>query len=123
MPEATFFRGEALVQLGQPAAAEPCFSEVLRRWPDSRLARRRCSGWASRPIWPGHDKAARAALEQFVAKFPGDARNAYALVYLAETTLADGEAAAAQRLFAQALPTYPQGPLAAECRLGLAKAA
>ena len=26
--EATFFRGEALVQLGQPALAEPCFSEA-----------------------------------------------------------------------------------------------
>ncbi|HTU27037.1 MAG TPA: tetratricopeptide repeat protein, partial [Pirellulales bacterium] len=36
--EATFYRGEALVQLGQPAQAEPCFSDLLRRWPEHRLA-------------------------------------------------------------------------------------
>ena len=70
----------------------------------------------------GHDKLARTALQQFVTQFPGDARNAYALVYLAETMLTEGDAAAASRLFAQSLSTYPEGPLAAECRFGLAKA-
>ncbi len=122
VPEATFFRGEALVQLGQPAEAEPCFNEVLRRWPDSRMVPQAMFRRGESAYLAGHDKTAHSALEQFVTKYPSDARNAYALVYLAETTLAEGDAAAAQRLFTQAMEAYPRGPLAAECRLGLGKA-
>ncbi|HEX4144290.1 MAG TPA: tetratricopeptide repeat protein [Pirellulales bacterium] len=119
--EATFFRGEALVQLGQPALAEPCFSELLRRWPDSRWAPQAMFRRGEAAYLVGHDRAARAALEQFIKRFPNDARNAYALVYLGETLLAEGDATAAKRLFSQALETYPNGPMAPECRLGLGK--
>ncbi|HEY1784928.1 MAG TPA: tetratricopeptide repeat protein [Pirellulales bacterium] len=120
--EATFFRGEALVQLGQPALAEPCFSEVLRRWPDSRLVPQAMFRRGEAAYLSGHDRLAGTALQQFVAQFPDDARNAYALVYLGETLLAEDDIAAAKRLFKQSLATYPQGPLVTECRFGLAKA-
>jgi TolA-binding protein len=122
LAEAMFFRGEALVQLGQPALAEPCFGELLRRWPDSRLAPQAMFRRGEAAYLAGHDRLARAALQQFVTQFPGDARNAYALPYLGETLLVEGDAGAAKRLFNQSLSTYPQGPLAAECRLGLGKA-
>jgi cellulose synthase operon protein C len=121
-PESTFFRGEALVQLGQLVEAETCFGELLHRWPESRFAAPALFRRGEAAYLAGHDRAARSALEQFVARHPADPRNAYALAYLAETTLTAGEAQAARQLFDQALSTYPQGPLATECRLGLGKA-
>ncbi len=119
--EATFFRAEALVQLGQLVEAETCFGELLRRWPEGRFAAPALFRRGEAAYLAGHDRPARAALEQFVARNPTDPRNAYALAYLAETTLTAGEPKAARELFDQALTTYPQGPLAAECRLGLGK--
>ena len=94
--EATFFRGEALVQLGQPAAGRTLLrrsAAPLARQPtgsagDVSLA-------ARRPIWPGTTDGPMRHSQQFVRQYPGDTRNAYALVYLAETTLTEGDAAAA----------------------------
>ncbi|HTU27511.1 MAG TPA: tetratricopeptide repeat protein, partial [Pirellulales bacterium] len=70
----------------------------------------------------GHDRAARASLEAFVEKYPSDPRNAYALVYLAETLLAAGESSAAKKYCARAMQDHPQGPMATECQLCQAKA-
>ncbi len=61
-------------------------------------------------------------MNQFVERFPSDKLNAYVLAYLADMALEKNDLAAAQKLYERSLHDYPDGPLADDCRFGLARA-
>lgn len=119
---AEFFLGEALVQQGKYDAALERFDQSLAREPEGRYARQSLFR-AGEAAYLLHDyDTARSRIADFVEQFPDDALNAYALPYLAQIKLEAGEAEAAHRAFTAALEKYPEGALANDCRLGLARA-
>jgi TolA-binding protein len=119
--DATFFLGEALVQLDRHAEAGPCFSEVLRRQPDHRHARQALFRAGESAWLCGRRDDAQRDLERFVERYASDALGAYAVPYLGEIALASGDFAAAQEYYAAALSAFPQGPLVDDCRFGMAR--
>ena len=120
--QAVFFSGEALVQLGQFDAAGARFEQLLDRYPKSRFARQAMFRRAEAAYVAGQHKRARSLLDEFYAKYPSDDFNEFVLPYLAELMLDEHEAEAARKMFTQAIELYPEGALAGECQLGLAKA-
>ncbi len=116
-----FYYGEALAQLGLHAEARTQFTELLTRDPQNRFARQSLFRSGEAAYLAGDDNVARRDLETFLAQYPNDELQAYALPYLAQVELVEGNAAAAQRLFLKELEQFERGPLADECRLGLAQ--
>jgi cellulose synthase operon protein C len=120
--QARFFYGEALAQLGRYAEARTQFGELLRRDPQNRYARQAQFRGGEAAFLAGDAIAARGDLQAFRDSYPDDELNAYALAYLGTLQLQDGNGAAAQQLFSISLAQFNNGPLADECRLGLAEA-
>ncbi len=119
---ARFFYGEALVQLGRWQEARQAFTLVLQQDPggDHAPAAQFRAGEAAYMV--GDDEAARRDLDAFHRAHADDPLNAYALPYLASLAMQDHDAAAVEKLFAEAIELYPEGPLAVESRFGLAQA-
>ncbi len=120
---ATFFLAEALVQLGQYDAAHTSFHEFLQRSPGHRYARQALFRTGETAFLIGKRDEARRDLEEFRQQYPQDATCAFVLPYLAEIALDGGNHQQAQSLYREALQNFPNGPLADECRFGLARAA
>jgi len=118
-----FYYGEALAQLGQHAEARTQFSELLKREPQHRFARQALFRSGETAYFCGDDVAARRDLEAFLVQHPKDELLAYALPYLAQIELSQGQPGSARAQFAKALEQFEDGPLAEECRLGLARCA
>lgn len=118
---ALFYTGEALVQLGNYAQASKQFRQYLDG--DGELefeaeARFRIGEGA---YFRGQYDIAQQELVQFRESHPRDAHNQYALVYLGEMALSDGDAVEAQRLFSQVLADHADGEMVYDSRFGLAK--
>lgn len=120
--QARFFYGEALAQLNRPEEARRQFAELLRRDPDHRYARQALFRSGEAAYLAGDAAAARRDLQEFRQRYGQDALCGYVLPYLASLELQSGNAVAAEPLFAEALAKFETGPLADECRLGLARA-
>jgi len=118
---AHFYLGESLVQLRQFDAAAAQFHEFLRANSDTTLARKALFRAGESDYLAGHLDAAQRDLERYVTQYPDDALCAYALPYLAEMAKTNGRAADAEKLFRQSLGKHPAGPLAEDCRYGLAR--
>ncbi len=100
----------------QPARL-PRLAMTTPSWPVNH-----CSAPAKPVTWRASLTRPRQRLDDFSAKFPDDALNAYALPYRGEIALAEERPTEAAQLFQVALERFPSGPLADDCRLGLARA-
>ncbi len=120
--QAHFFRGEALVQVGQNDRARDSFQGFLDRAPSHKHAPRALFRIAEIAYLTGDGDAARQALQRFHGKYPNDDLLSFVLPYLGELTLEAGDAAGAQDLYVDALERFPTGPRSDECRFGLGRA-
>jgi TolA-binding protein len=120
--QARFYQGECLVQLKRFAEAGTYFRELFASGPEDRIARKALFRAAESSYFAGQSVEARRDLEKFLARDPSDKLNAYVLPYLGDVVLEQGDPAAARKLFSQGLDQFPHGPLADDCRYGLARA-
>ncbi|HTN74265.1 MAG TPA: tetratricopeptide repeat protein, partial [Pirellulaceae bacterium] len=118
-----FFLAESLHQQGDYAAAGEEFAHFTADYPEHRFAAQAGFRQGETAYLQGLYSAARPKLAGFVAAHPRDKLCEFAWPYLGDIELELGDFAAAQKAYGQALKSYPAGPLAAECRLGLGRAA
>jgi TolA-binding protein len=119
---AHFYLGESLVQLRQFDDAAVQFHQFLQANSDAALARKALFRAGEASHLGGHLDAAQRDLQAFLKQYPDDGLCAYALSYLAEIARSRSRPADAETLFRQSLDKYPAGPLADDCRYGLARA-
>ena len=119
---AAFYLGEALIQAGDYAAAREAYLKFLQHGTGDALAPRAQFRLGETAYLLAMHQEARAALENFNTGHPDHELNAYALAYLGEMALNGGEPAKAENYFAEALRRFAEGPLAHECRFGMARA-
>ncbi len=117
-----FYLGESLVQVGRFQDAHDRFVEYGQRSPGGKHLRQSQFRAGETLYLDGQTDAAREALKQFVEAHPDDALCEYAYPYLGEIALAAGQPRAAREAFEQGLKQFPNGPLAQQCRFGLARA-
>jgi cellulose synthase operon protein C len=120
--KATFFLGEALVQLRKYDEARAEFQRFLARDPESPNAPQALFRAGESALLAGNRGAAREALEQFCAKHSDDKLNSFALMYLGQIAAAEKDWATAAKTFAKLLEAEPSHPLAAKIRYQLADA-
>jgi len=120
--QASFFLGEALVQLGRPEDAHRQFQEYLRRDPSGQYARSALFGVGETAYLAGKYAEAKPALRQFLEKYPNDASSARVLPYLGEIAIEEKDLPGAERYYRQGLSQFPEGSLQDDCRFGLARA-
>ncbi len=118
---ATFYHGEALVQVRRFEAARVLFQKLLIDYPQSGFASRALFRSGETAYLSGQLDLAKADLERFNQPKSDDQLAPYVLLYLAEIALWQGQIAAAEKQFAHALQQFPEGPLRDDCRLGLAR--
>lgn len=123
VPQALFYRAEALVQLGDLSAAREVFQTFLERAPQDAYALQASFRAAEAAMLLGQFEAAIVELEQFIGDHSDDKLLAFALPYLGDMTLAQGHLATAEQYYRRALKQFPDGGLADDCRLGLARVA
>lgn len=121
-PAATFFIGEALVQLGKYGEARNAFQRFLDLRPDHSYAAQAMFRVGECDYLRGDDQTARNDLRKFHRRFPDEPLNAYVLPYLGELALALNDPKDAEAKYQLALQKFPAGPLAEQCRLGLGRA-
>ncbi|MEZ6098007.1 MAG: tetratricopeptide repeat protein [Pirellulaceae bacterium] len=120
--DATFYCGEALVQIHDYAEALPWFERYLKRADSTRSQHvqrstfriGQCAYFTQKP------EMARQWLERFHRDFPQDPLNAFALPYLAELTQRANNLSLAKSYFEEALQSFAQGEMVPECHYGLA---
>lgn len=117
-----FFLAESLVQVERYEAAHERFSEYLERCPEGKYVRQSRFRLGETLYLDGEHEASRGPLKQFVEECPEDALCQYAYPYLGKIALAAGNPDAGRRAFEQGLKQFPDGPLAHQCRFGLARA-
>ena len=117
-----FYLAECHVQKGTLPEARRWFDEYLRQSPQGKYAQRAEFRLGETEYLAGDHEAAKENLRRFWQAHPDDELCAYALVYLGEMGLESRNAQSAQEDFAECLKRYPEGPLASECRYGLARA-
>jgi TolA-binding protein len=120
--KATFFLGEAFVQLGKFEDARGQFTATLDAEPDGRYARQALFRAGECAFWSKKADEARAALAKFSAQYADDPLNAYALSYLGQMALQAGDSAAAKAHYVVAVERFADSPTEGDCRLGLAQA-
>jgi TolA-binding protein len=121
--QARFYYGEALAQAGRHAEARQQFAKLLASAPDSRYAPAAQFRSAEAAYLSGDVIAARRELAAFVDRFGDDELCAYALMHLGNLELTNANPQAARQWFSKSLERFKGGPVADECRLGLAEAA
>lgn len=119
---ALFYSGEALVQLERFDDARTRFADLLARDPQHRFARQALFRKGEAALLAGNSPAAQQDLQEFHQKYPRDAFDAYVLPYLGDIEAAADHWDSAAKHYREALDRFPAGPLADECRLGLARA-
>lgn len=117
-----FYLAECHVQKGTLPEARRWFDEYLRQTPQGKYAQRAEFRMGETEYLAGDHESAKVDLRRFWQAHPDDELCAYALVYLGEMELEAQSAQSAQEVFAECLKRYPEGPLASECRYGLARA-
>ncbi len=118
---ARFYFGEALSQARRYAEAQRQFAEMLQRDPDGRYACQALFRAAEAAYLAGDRATAKRDLAAFHERYADDALNRFVLPYLGDIALEAGDVKTAQQCFAEALDRFTAGPLAEDCRLGLAE--
>lgn len=119
--QARFFYGEALAQLERWSEARKQFAALRAHDPQHRYARQALFRSGEAAFLAGDVAAAETDLKAFQAQYPDDPLNGYVLPYLASIVFESGDFAQSKLAFASALERFQGGPLADECRLGLAR--
>jgi TolA-binding protein len=118
--QAQFYLGEALVQLRDFPAAAQCFA-VAQRSTGADLARKALFRTGEAHYLAGKTTDAERELDRFCERFPHDKLAPFAFAYRGEIALAGERIDDAEHHFRQALDADLTGPLADDCRLGLAE--
>jgi len=121
LDEARFFLAESLVQLGRHEEARKNLAELVERNAPGRYAAQASFRFGETAYLLADTPTAKDALERFVARYPEDKLGAYALYYLGNIALGERDWSGAQKTFSRALADFPDGPMADECRFGLAQ--
>jgi TolA-binding protein len=120
--QANFWRGEALLQLGQIETARACFGRYLESAPEGPHARPARFRAAETAFLAGDHQGAQPLLEDFLDRHPQDKLGAYVLGYLAEIRLDKGEGATAESYYRRVLAEFPESNNQDKYRFGLARA-
>jgi TolA-binding protein len=119
---AEYYRGECLVQAERYRPALELFERFLTRYPEHAQSPRAQFRAGELALRLGERAKAERYLTEFRGAHQGHELEAFALPHLASLSLEEGNAERAAELYALALSSFPRGPLAAECRLGVAAA-
>ena len=120
--QSVFFLAEALLQSGATEQAETRFRQYLEREPEGRYAGPALFRAGESAYLLGNTAAAWTDLRRFTAQHPDDPLNAFALPYLGDLAMGEDAFETAAGLFRQGLERFADGPLANDCRYGLARA-
>ncbi len=120
--QSVFFLGEALLQTGATEEALARFREYLQREPDGPYAGPALFRAGESAYLLGMTEAARADLQRFTTAHPDERLNAFAIPYLGDLAMGEDEFETAAERFREGLKRFPDGPLADDCRYGLARA-
>ncbi len=120
--KATYFLGEALLQLGKFDEAQSGFAAVLKADPKGRYARQSLFRAGECAFLAGKAEDAKSSLASFRDQYHDDPLNAYALNYLGELSLREDDAASAKTSFAEAVERFGDTSTTDDSRLGLAQA-
>ena len=119
---ALFLWAESLLQLERYEDAEARYGEYVRSAPRHVHVPQAQFRLGETALLLGRRDEARQKLEAFHREQPQDPLNAYALAYLGDIALGEGDGPRAEAVYREAVERFPQGPMARECRLGLARA-
>ncbi len=122
-PLARFYAGESLVQLHKYAEAVEQYRPLMALADDPRLARKALFRAGESSYFAGNWSEASTLLNQFSKRYAGDKLNAYVLAYLGDIAWEQGDDRASDKAYHRALAEFPDGPLADDCRCGLARIA
>jgi len=116
---AHFYRGECLIQLEDFSKAREHYRVVLKQTgPYAQRALFR----AGESAWLANDaNSAQPLLQEFVRKYPHDALAAYALTYLGEIALLNGNPEQSIIAYRTVIESFAHTPQVNQARLGLAK--
>ena len=117
---AHFYQGECLMQLEDFSKAREHYRIVLKQpgpYAQRALFRAGESAWLAKDI-----PSAKPLLQEFARKYPHDALSAYALTYLGEIALLEGDADRSIAAYRSVIESFSHTPQVNKARLGLAKA-
>ena len=117
-----FYWAESLVQGQRYPAAHERFAEYVQRHPGGKYQVQALFRLGETLYLDGQHLRAEEHLDRFVQSHAEHDLCAYAYPYLGEIRLEAGEPARAREAFEQGLQRFPSGPMANECRFGLARA-
>ncbi|HWB13866.1 MAG TPA: tetratricopeptide repeat protein [Pirellulales bacterium] len=120
--KARFYLGESLLQLRRFDDAAQAFRAFAEHAPQDRLATKARFRAGEAVYLAGRYAESQAELERFYTDFPDDPLNGYVLAYLGDIAARNNDFRLSQKWYEEALRRFPQGPLADDCRFGLAKA-
>ncbi|HZZ72299.1 MAG TPA: tetratricopeptide repeat protein [Pirellulales bacterium] len=118
---AIFYLGEALVQQNKFADAAPYFTDFMKRDPGNPLAKQALFRAGEAAYMTGQGDDAQEKLHQFLEHYPDDKLNGYAIPYLGDLAVARDDPKTAENYYNEGLQHFPHGPLADDCRFGLAR--
>ena len=121
-PSVRFFLGECFVQLRQYQAAYDVFSKLKAETQASEYQSQIEFRVGESAYLMGDVKRAMPLIDQFTQAHPDDKMCQYALPYLGDMALANGNFELAKSSYSEALKRFPDGPLHDECRFGLGRA-
>ena len=121
-PQANFFLAETMMQQHQFNDAYLRYQQFLKRYTGHPLEVRAMFRMGESAFRSDNGPVAVRMLEEFVRKHPQHELNQYALCYLGQLRLAKFEPQLAQLAFERSIQAYPNGPMAAESRLGAGNA-
>ncbi len=120
-PLALFYRGEALVQSQNYAGAGEAFTKFVATNAEHRFARQALYRSGEMAHLMGRREQAREALSKFCEKYATDPIRAYALPYLGEIELRDGNYVEAEARYREAINSFPDGAMIDACRFGMGR--
>ena len=121
-PQASFFSAETMMQQRQFKPAYLRYQQFLTQFAGHPLAVRAMFRMGESAFRGENTLIAVRMLEEFARKYPRHELNQYALCYLGQLRLVKSEPQLAQLAFERSLQAYPNGPMAAESRLGAGNA-
>jgi cellulose synthase operon protein C len=120
--KARFYLAESLLQLRRFDEAAAAFRAFATQAPQDKLANKARFRAGEAKYLAGHFDEAQTELARFYEDLPDEPLNAYVLTYLGDIADRRSDFKLARHFYNEALRRFPQGPLADDCRFGLARA-